>query len=96
MTYRYKFKEHRFYKTKQWRKKRLEILKRDNNECQICKEKGLQTQATTVHHIVHLRDNKALALVDDNLKSVCGPCHNELHPEKLLKNKTDIHSERWE
>lgn len=96
MGQRYKFEEHRFYKTKQWRKKRLDILKRDNYECQVCKGKGLHYQATTVHHIIHLRDNKELALVDKNLMSVCGTCHNELHPEKLLRNTSEIHAERWE
>lgn len=90
------YNEHKFYKTTAWLKKRREILQRDNFECQKCKEKGQQMQAQTVHHIVHLRDNKELALVDKNLMSVCGPCHNELHPEKLLRNISEIHAERWE
>ncbi len=91
-----KYNEHKFYKTSAWIRKRKNILQRDNFECQKCKEKGQQMQAQTVHHIVHLRDNKELALEDENLLSVCGPCHNELHPEKLLRKKTEIHSERWE
>ena len=92
----YKYKEHKFYKTKEWRKKRLEILSRDNYECQHCKRDGKQSQAQTVHHIVHLRDDRSLALTDDNLISLCNACHNVEHPEKLKKNKAEIHEERWE
>lgn len=92
----YKYKAHRFYKTAAWRKKRVEILQRDNFECQMCKERGLQTQAQTVHHIVHLRDDKSLALEDSNLISLCNACHNEVHPEKLKKFTSNIHEERWE
>lgn len=91
-----RYDEHKFYKTKEWRKKRLEMLKRDNFECQMCKERGLQTQAQTVHHIVHLRDDRSLALEDSNLISLCNSCHNEVHPEKLKKYHADIHEERWE
>ena len=91
-----RYDEHKFYKTKEWRKKRLEMLKRDNFECQMCKERGLQTQAQTVHHIVHLRDDRSLALEDKNLVSLCLSCHNEVHPEKLKKYHADIHEERWE
>lgn len=91
-----KYNEHRFYKTTAWLKKRQEILQRDNFECQQCKERGMQTQAQTVHHIIHLREDKSLSLTDSNLLSVCNTCHNELHPEKLKKYHTDIHEERWE
>lgn len=91
-----KYNEHKFYKTKEWRKKRLEMLKRDNFECQKCKEKSMQTQAQAVHHIVHLRDDWSLALEDSNLISLCNACHNEEHPEKLKKYHADIHEERWE
>ena len=91
-----KYNEHKFYKTSAWIKKRKDILKRDNFECQKCKEKGMQTQAQAVHHIVHLRDDRSLALVDSNLISLCNACHNEEHPEKLKKYHADIHGERWE
>lgn len=91
-----KYNDHLFYSTTPWKKKRLEILERDNFECQKCKERGLQTQAQAVHHIVHLRDNKELALVDSNLISLCNACHNEEHPEKLNRFHSDIHAEKWE
>ena len=92
----------KFYNSKTiWRPKRAEILRRDNNECQMCKAKGKYTAATTVHHIKHLDKYPWLALVDSNLISLCSECHNEVHPEKLKKyqkkRKKDkfINEERW-
>nr|DAN81483.1 MAG TPA: NinG recombination protein [Caudoviricetes sp.] len=56
-----KNKRRKFYKSKEWIKKRKEILERDNNECQECKSKGLATVGQNVtldvHHIVHLEDS---------------------------------------
>lgn len=70
------------YKNKKWKNKREIILKRDGYLCQECKKFGKRTEATTVHHIIHVEDNPLLAWKDDNLQSVCAKCHNKLHPEK--------------
>ncbi len=98
---------HKFYISNIWRKVRLLALRRDNFECQNCKAKGLVTPATCVHHKVHLKDNPLLALVLSNLISLCDPCHNLEHPEKLnkmCKNNTNLckkdefllnHEEKW-
>lgn len=90
----------KFYKSSKWIKKRNEIIERDNNECQHCKEKGYatvgQTNKLDVHHIKHLENHWDLRLDDDNLITLCSSCHNIEHPEKLIKNKSDIHSERFE
>ena len=45
-----------FYNSRTWRKKRLEILERDNFECQMCKDEGKVSEADTVHHVKELRD----------------------------------------
>lgn len=68
-----------FYKSKEWRKIRLEALKRDNYECQECKRKGKYSRAQNVHHIkeVKLYPEKALEL--NNLESICIVCHNKEH-----------------
>lgn len=91
-----------FYKSWSWVKKRLEILDRDNKECQICKREGRVTVGTKknpliVHHIKHLKQYVLLALTDSNLITVCDSCHNKLHPEKLNNKKKDkfINEERW-
>lgn len=89
----------KFYKSAVWKHKRHDILQRDNFECQRCKEKGEYSEAEVVHHIKHLREYPQLALVDDNLKSLCAACHNEVHPEKLNKYRVEekefITPERW-
>ena len=92
--------EHRrFYKRKEWKRKRKAILRRDNYECQRCKANGGYSRATTVHHIKHLTDRPDLALTDSNLVSLCSACHNEEHPEKLKQyragEKEYITEERW-
>lgn len=90
----------KFYKSKEWRKKRKEIIRRDNKECQRCKSDGGFGRGETVHHIKHLKEYPELALVDSNLISLCFTCHNIEHPEKQEgyqeKKKRFANVERWE
>lgn len=88
---------HKFYKSGVWRKKRREILKRDNEECQMCKKAGKYSEAVVVHHVKHLKDYTWLALTDSNLISLCSECHNIVHPEKQKKwkKKEQLNEERW-
>lgn len=76
-----------FYKSLKWKKKRAYILRRDNYLCQHCKWYGKRTEAQTVHHKKHLEEYPELALVNDNLISLCNKCHNKEHPEKRRKKK---------
>lgn len=58
----------KFYKSKEWKVKRLEILERDDYECQECKTNGnLTLDSLEVHHIKELKEHPGLALEDDNL-----------------------------
>lgn len=84
-----------FYHTTKWKYKRKDILKRDHNECQMCRKKGKYTRATTVHHIKHLRDAPELALTDHNLISLCNDCHDLMHPEKHKRKIGYENKERW-
>ena len=70
------------YKGKKWKKKRLNILRRDNYLCLECKKYGRRREAETVHHIKHADEYPELAYNDDNLISLCSSCHNKAHPEK--------------
>ncbi len=70
------------YNSEKWQRKRAAILRRDKYQCQMCKRYGRITAATTVHHIKHTDEYPELAYDDANLMSVCGACHNKLHPEK--------------
>lgn|SRR5690606_1700796 len=69
----------RFYKSKQWRRKREIILRRDEYQCQECRRYGKVTPATTVHHIFPLEIYPELKLVNDNLISLCNKCHESMH-----------------
>lgn len=49
-----------------------------------------------MHHKKHLKQYPELGLTDSNLTSLCDPCHNEEHPEKLKHDKKDFLTvERW-
>lgn len=92
----------KFYKTTIWKKLRLEVLEKNNYDCEHCKSKGEANKANTVHHIKHLKQCPELALDKSNLMAVCKECHNELHPEKhysFMKRKTInkkfLNEEKW-
>ena len=94
-----------FYTSRTWRKKRKEIINRDDRECQICKQNGrvtveIEEEPLIVHHVKELKDYPELALVNDNLLTVCNNCHETAcHPKRLGKyqeRKRFISEERWE
>jgi 5-methylcytosine-specific restriction protein A len=68
-----------FYKTKQWKRKRESILRRDEYLCQECKRYGKTIQATMVHHIVPLEKRPEFKLMSWNLISLCNKCHEAMH-----------------
>ena len=84
-----------FYHTTRWKHKRLDILKRDHNACQMCRQKGKYTRAVTVHHVKHLRAVPELALTDSNLVSLCNECHEAMHPEKHKRKSGYENEEKW-
>ena len=65
----------KFYNSKEWRKKRDEILARSNGLCVICWLLGRVRSATSVHHIKKLREHFELRLDNNNLIAVCRDCH---------------------
>lgn len=69
----------KFYKSKKWKRKRENILRRDEYTCQECKRYGKTVQANTVHHIFPLENYQELKLVNDNLISLCDKCHEAMH-----------------
>lgn len=87
----------RFYNSYTWRKLRLEILKRDNFECQWCKRKGIVTTKddTTliVDHIKELETHPKLALDPNNLRTLCF-FHHELRHDRIYKGKKK--KNKWE
>lgn len=88
----------KFYKSKEWLELRKIALKRDNNECQLCKAKGKYHRAENVHHIKEVKTHPHLALTLDNLQCLCIRCHNEVHDRlEQEKNKMPkfMNVERW-
>ena len=87
----------KFYKSKEFRKLKEEVLREQHHECQACKEKGILTKADTVHHIQYVRNHPELALSKTytymgrehrNLIAICRSCHNKVHKEKGYIRKT--------
>lgn len=81
----------KFYQSHTWRKKRAEILARDNYECQVAKSIGEVIQEKLIiHHIKPLEFFPELALDDGNLIVVSHYYHNIIH--ELI---TLVESDEW-
>jgi hypothetical protein len=70
MTYAEQLKDPR------WQKKRLEILQRDNFQCQCCLRYDIEL---TVHHKGYLNNKNAWEYIDKDLLTLCVKCHDYLH-----------------
>lgn len=83
-----------FYKSTMWRRLRKEVLTESNNECQMCKERGVFEPGTVAHHIKHVGEHPELALTKSNLLCICEPCHYALH--HTIKYKVQLNAEKWD
>jgi len=73
----------KFYGSAQWKRIREQVLKAHNYMCKPCLiDKGQIVRATTVHHDVHVRDDKSLMRDTSNLTPLCTACHAKMHREK--------------
>lgn len=77
-----------FYNSKQW-EILSDIVKRNfHGICPVCDvDHGLLVESDTTHHIVELREDFSLRLVEDNLIPLCHDCHNKLHANYTEKEK---------
>lgn len=82
-----------FYNSALWKHVREEVLGEQHHECQVCKSKGLYSEAVTVHHIKYLRKHPELAVTKGNLMSVCKDCHYDIHHK--VQPKTKLNTEKW-
>lgn len=79
-----------FYVSTAWKNKRQEIIKRDNNECQICKVLYKFVPSDDVHHIVPMTKDFSKRLENNNLISLCSKCHKDIHYHNIdNKNKLE-------
>ncbi|MBC1233638.1 HNH endonuclease [Listeria booriae] len=86
-----------FYKSKEWRHTREQVLKRDNFECQECKRQGKVStdKRLDVDHILELEYYPELALDLDNLETLDFECHNRKHNRFIKKENKWKNDERW-
>lgn len=90
----------KFYSWSVWRNTRAEVIDRDNKACKVC-GKPNSIVRLYVHHKKELKDFPSLALDKENLITLCGRCHNDIHEkeEELkranTKKKKFINEERW-
>ena len=65
-----------------WKKVRVEVLKRDNNQCQLC---GKFEGRLEIHHKIPFVITKDNSL--NNLITLCAKCHRFVENENLRKLK---------
>ena len=77
------------YNSAEWRKLRVEILKRDNNQCCQCgitaEESGFPLE---IHHIIAPKGNKELFYNPDNCVTLCKCCHSKITQAEVMENKS--------
>jgi 5-methylcytosine-specific restriction endonuclease McrA len=67
-----------------WQKKRLEILNRDDFQCQEC---GDTKHTLNVHHLIYFKDHMLWEYDNSLLITYCDCCHNKWHKvNKNIKN----------
>lgn len=106
--YKSREQKKKFYGSDEWETLRLKALERDNYECQECKREGRvhvdskkvegerKSIELNVHHKYEIEHYPKLALVIDNLETLCLNCHNKAHGRVFgatKKKKWD--DERW-
>jgi hypothetical protein len=65
-------------KDPRWQKKRLEILNRDNWECQQC---GDSESSLVVHHLRYIPNHEPWEYSPHQLLTLCESCHNQEYEE---------------
>lgn len=86
----------KFYKSKEWMALRQKALKRDNFECQMCKDAGRYHKAENVHHLKEVKTHPHLSLTLSNLQCLCIKCHNKVHDRlESVRAPKFTNDERW-
>jgi 5-methylcytosine-specific restriction endonuclease McrA len=65
-----------FLLTYEWRKLRMEVLKRDGARCQCCGASAASGATMVVDHIKPRRTHPELALDADNCQTLCTICNH--------------------
>lgn len=77
-----------FYNSKSWRVLSDIVKRQYNGVCAVClTDKGEVIPSDTTHHIIELKEDWDLRLVETNLIPLCHDCHNNLHINYSEKEK---------
>ena len=76
-----------------WQKKRLEILERDEWQCQACGDKN---NTLMVHHLLYKKNKEPWDIENSSLITLCESCHEFEHShrqdyEEFLLNELKIY-----
>ena len=74
-------------KDPRWQKKRLEIMVKDNFQCQCCFDRET---TLVVHHKSYNKDKKPWEYENNDLITLCENCHKLLHDHHNLKYTGDL------
>lgn len=89
-----------FYKSAEWKRIRIQALKRDHYECVVCAREGRVSDAhlLQVDHIQPIDERPDLALDLDNLQTLCPQHHNIKHGRYCgqIKRAPRWTDERWD
>lgn len=76
-----------YIKSKAWKAKRAKVLARAGGRCERCKD----TNAAHVHHRTYAHFKRERM---EDLEAVCVPCHQALHPNNPVSQRTVLPSDR--
>ncbi|WP_217588753.1 HNH endonuclease [Lentibacillus saliphilus] len=105
--YKTEAQKKKFYRSKAWIQLREDALERDNYECQWCKKEGGVTVDSVkqpgkrkeivlnVDHKYPIENYPRLALVLDNLETLCVYHHNVKEGRIFKRKKPKWDDERW-
>ncbi len=72
-----------YYLSDKWQNLRSLIFERGKRKCEKCLKRNMKH----VHHLTYERFGDELL---EDLQGVCIQCHEEYHPEKILRNKWKV------
>lgn len=66
----------KFYKSAAWKNLRRVQMLKDDYLCQSCLSNGIYTPGDMVDHVVPTKEEWSRRLDENNLQTLCWPCHN--------------------
>ena len=83
------------YNNAEWRRLRMEVLKRDGYQCRQCgatqEESGYPLE---IHHIIPPKGNKKLFYNIDNCVTLCKCCHSRITQQEILENNNQYNLQK--